>query len=91
MSADVVHNTAAGRFEIEQDGSVAVLDYSLSGRTITFLHSGVPPGLEGRGFGSQLARAGLDFARREGFAVVPQCPFIRTYIQRHPQYRDLLA
>jgi uncharacterized protein len=90
-SPDVVHNTAAGRFEIRQDGSVAVLDYSLAGRTITFVHTGVPSELEGRGFGSQLARAGLEYAKHEGYTVLPRCPFISAYIQRHPQYHDLLA
>lgn len=87
---DVVHNTAIGRFEISSDASVAVLDYALSDGRITFVHTGVPPELEGRGIGTRLARAGLEYARREGLAVVPKCPFIRAYIERHPEYRDLV-
>jgi uncharacterized protein len=86
----LTHNTAIGRFEITSGESVAVLDYSLSGRTITFVHTGVPPEMEGRGYGSQLARAGLEYAKREQLTVVPQCPFIRTYIERHPEYEELL-
>ncbi len=90
MSADVVHNTAIGRFEITVEDIVSVLDYSQSGQTITFVHTGVPAELEGRGIGSQLARAGLEYAVRENLHVVPRCPFIRTYIERHPEYRDLV-
>ena len=86
MSADVVHNTAIGRFEITVEDIVSVLDYSQSGQTITFVHTGVPAELEGRGIGSQLARAGLEYAVRENLHVVPRCPFIRTYIERHPEY-----
>lgn len=88
---DVVHNTAIGRFEIASGASIAVLDYALSGGTITFVHTGVPSEMEGKGIGSQLARAGLEFAKREGLTVVPQCPFIRVYIERHKEYRDLLS
>ncbi len=87
----VVHNTAVGRFEIEEGSSIAVLDYSQNGRTITFVHTGVPAELEGRGVGSQLVRAGLEYAAREGLKVVPRCPFVRAYIRRHPEYAGLLA
>ncbi len=87
----VVHNTSIGRFEIASGASVAVLDYVLSGGTITFVHTGVPSEMEGKGIGSQLARAGLEYAKREGLAVVPRCPFIRVYIERHTEYRDLVS
>lgn len=88
--ADVVHNRVAGRFEIRVGDEVAVLDYALSERRIVFVHTGVPSTLEGRGYGSQLARAGLDYARNEGLGVVAQCPFVRSYIERHDQYRPLI-
>jgi predicted GNAT family acetyltransferase len=90
MNEDVVHNTAIGRFQITVDDIVAVLDYSLSGQTITFVHTGVPAELEGRGIGSRLARAGLEYAVRESLHVVPRCPFIRAYIARHPEFRGLV-
>lgn len=80
---DVVHNTAVGRFEVREGDEVAVLDYTLANDVIVFVHTGVPPALEGKGVGSQLARAGLEFARREGLRVVPRCPFIRAYIEKH--------
>ncbi len=89
MSTDVIHNTALCRFEVTVGDIVAVLEYSLSGQTMTFVHTGVPAELEGRGIASRLARAGLEYAVRENLHVVPRCPFIRTYIERHSEYRDL--
>jgi predicted GNAT family acetyltransferase len=81
---EVVHNPAARRFEVVVDGAMGVLDYALSDGRISFLHTGVPSALEGRGLGSRLAKAGLDYARREGLRVVAQCPFVRSYLERHP-------
>ena len=43
-----------------------------------------------RGVGSRLIRAALDSARDQGLRVVPQCPFVRAFIERHPEYRDLV-
>jgi hypothetical protein len=85
------HNPEAGRFEIEKDDSVAVLEYLLQEGKIVFTHTGVPPALEGQGIGSRLARAGLDHARAQGLKVVPLCSFIAAYIQKHPEYQGLLA
>lgn len=89
-SPEVLHNTAVGRFEMRSGSSVAVLDYTVADNTITFVHTGVPKEMEGRGIGSQLARAGLEYARKEGLRVVPECPFIESYIHRHEEYRSLL-
>jgi uncharacterized protein len=46
---------------------------------------------EGRGFGSRLAGAVLDDARRQQLDVVPLCPFIAHFIEENPQYEDLVA
>jgi uncharacterized protein len=86
----VIHNPKAGRFEIEKDGHLAVLEYQLSEGKIVFTHTGVPEALEGQGIGSLLAHAGLDYARSQSYAVVPLCSFIAVYIQKHPEYKDLL-
>jgi len=51
----------------------------------------VPRVLEGRGIGSKLVRATLDQVRSEGLKVVPRCSFVRAYMERHPEYADLLA
>jgi uncharacterized protein len=86
----VIHNPMTGRFELQRDGHLAVLEYQLSDGKIVFTHTGVPDALGGQGIGSLLARAGLDYARSQSFAVVPLCSFIAGYIQKHPEYKDLV-
>jgi predicted GNAT family acetyltransferase len=64
--------------------------YHTEGDQIIFTHTGVPSALEGRGIGSALAKAGLEYARAQGMAVVPLCPFVRSYIERKPEYQPLV-
>jgi predicted GNAT family acetyltransferase len=92
MSQDIVRdNRAEQEFELEVDGKRAIAAYQREDGVITFTHTKVPHALEGRGIGSRLIRFALDAARDEGLKVVPQCPFVKAYIERHPEYRDLLA
>jgi predicted GNAT family acetyltransferase len=86
----VRNNKEAGRFEIDVDGELAVSNYRIRGRTIYFTHTEVPPAAEGRGIGNLLARSALDYARANGFRVVPRCKFIAAFIKRHPEYQDLV-
>ncbi|GAA4673574.1 GNAT family N-acetyltransferase [Phytohabitans rumicis] len=87
----VVDNSAAGRFEVHVDGEVAgVALYKRRGATISFTHTEIDSRFEGRGLGSVLVRGALDAARAEGAAVLPFCPFVRSYIERHPEYLDLV-
>ena len=84
-------NRAEQEFELEIDGHRALAAYQLEGDRIVFTHTKVPHAIEGRGVGSKLIRAALDSARDQHLKVVPQCPFVATYIERHPEYRDLLT
>jgi predicted GNAT family acetyltransferase len=79
----VTHDPARSRFVVELDGKVAEAAYHRDGREVHFTHTEVPPEFEGRGIGSRLARTALDWAVGERLAIVPQCPFIREYVQRH--------
>ena len=90
-SLRIIHNSKAQRFEVQIGEHKPILDYRISEKTITFTHTGVPRELEGNGIGSLLVRAGLDYAREEGYKVIPLCPFVEVYIQRHPEYTDLLT
>lgn len=85
----VTHNETAQRFEIESESQLAALDYRLNGKTILFLHTGVPSALEGRGLGGKLAKAGLEYARANQLKVQSLCWFVNGYIERHPEYQDL--
>jgi predicted GNAT family acetyltransferase len=86
---DVTHSPDRHRFEVIGEGAAgvatAVLTYSRGDDHVRLEHTVVPDELEGQGVGSALARAALDWARAEGLAVVPQCSFVRSYLERHPE------
>ncbi|HUO80867.1 MAG TPA: GNAT family N-acetyltransferase [Steroidobacteraceae bacterium] len=91
MSEVVRDDVEAGRFELAVGAAIAFVDYQRSGRTLVLRHAEVPAELEGRGVGSRLVRAVLELARARGERVVPRCPFIARYLERHPEYQDLVA
>ena len=74
-----------------QPMGVAVLDYRLRPGEIVLVYAGVPSALQGHGLGGQIVQAGLDYAREQGLKVIPQCSFVASYIQGHPESWDLLA
>lgn len=80
------------RYEVFVDGERAGFAvYRDEARTRVFTHTEIAGEYEGRGVGSALAREALDDARATGRPVVPRCPFIARYIERHTEYADLLA
>jgi uncharacterized protein len=88
----VVHDVPErDRFEIEiDDALVGFAEYRRRPDTIAFVHTEIDPGHEGAGLGGILVSAALDEARREGAQVLPLCPFVRSYIERHLEYLDLV-
>jgi predicted GNAT family acetyltransferase len=87
----VVDNAERARFEVRVDGEVAgFTEYRRTPSTVSFLHTEIDDAFEGQGLGSQLARRALDAVRAEGRRVLPYCPFIRGWLQRHPDYHDLV-
>jgi len=87
----IVHNEAASQFEAAVGNKMAVLQYRLAEGSITFTHTGVPSQFEGQGLGSELAHAGLEYARSKNLKVVPLCPFVADYIEKHSEFHDLLS
>jgi predicted GNAT family acetyltransferase len=88
---EVVDVPEQSRFEVRVDGELAgFADYSPLGGRVIFRHTEIHDAYEGRGLGSKLAQGALDLARAGGHPVVPLCPFIASYIERHPDYQDLV-
>ncbi len=81
----------SGRFELERDGHTGFIDYSLGGNVLQLIHTEVPGALEGKGVASELARSALDWARENHLKVDPICPFISSYIEKHPEYAPLVV
>jgi predicted GNAT family acetyltransferase len=82
----------ASRYELRLGGRlIGLAAYHRRNGRIAFTHTEVDESCEGRGFGSLLAAAALEDAERDGLEVVPLCPFIASYIKRHPQYEPLVS
>jgi predicted GNAT family acetyltransferase len=85
-------NPEAGRYElVDGDRVLGVAAYERRGDTVVFTHTEVDPDAGQPGLGSRLVRAALDDVRARGGSVVPLCPFVGGWIERHPDYADLVA
>ncbi|MFC0033970.1 GNAT family N-acetyltransferase [Micromonospora chaiyaphumensis] len=81
------------RFEArDETGTTAgLVTYQLTGNIIAYTHTEVAPEFEGQGVGSLLARAVMDDARANGRTVVPICPFLSSWLEKHPEYDGIVA
>jgi predicted GNAT family acetyltransferase len=87
----VVHNAAEERFELRIGGERCLLNYRRSAGKLVIYHTEVPQPFEGRGLAERMTRAALDFARFENLQVEPRCSYAAYFMQKHPEYDDLLA
>jgi len=92
VQAEVKNNAERRRYEIRVDGEVAgFASYRpRDDGVVVFTHTEIDEAHEGQGLGSTLARAALDDVRVAGGTLVPLCPFIKGYIERHAEYADLV-
>ena len=90
MTLAITNNTKKHQFENHFGGKMSILAYDIEGDTITFTHTEVPKEVAGTGIGGTLAEAGLRFAESSGMKVVAQCPFVSSYIKKHPEFEKLL-
>lgn len=93
LNYEVIDNKEAKKFEIHVDGHVAFEDYDFFETSqgepgIAYLHTEVPKELGGRGIAGYLAKYLLDYAAENNLRVKPICPFIKSYIDKHPEYQD---
>lgn len=79
-----------GRFEIERNGQVAYLEYSLTGNILELTHTEVPEKLRDLGLASSLAETALHWAREHNLKVDIVCPTVQQYVRKHPEYSDLV-
>jgi hypothetical protein len=88
--SEIIDNKAQHRFELDVKGHIAKSFYRLGEGVITFEHTEVPPELGGKGVGSRLIKGALDQVRGIGLKVIAECPFVKGYVEKHPEYADLV-
>ncbi|MPZ96007.1 MAG: N-acetyltransferase [Propionibacteriales bacterium] len=91
MELELRDNTDESRYElVDGDTLAGIVEYKLDEGTISLTHTEVDSSYKGEGLGSRIASGVLDGVRARGLAMLPVCPFIRRYVQRHPEYADLV-
>jgi uncharacterized protein len=94
MSTDLTirDNPEEQRYEARLGSEVVGYSaYRLEPGRITVVHTEVDPEFEGKGIASRLVAGELDDIRSRGLELVPICPFVRSYLERHPEHADLVA
>lgn len=93
----VVDNTAESRFEIHVDGALAgFATYELkdgdagAGTVVAILHTEIGEAYAGQGLAKKLAVQVLDGLRADGRQLLPYCPFFTKFVQKNPEYADLV-
>lgn len=90
--AEVINNKEKNRYELKLDGHTAIAEYILNKQGVLFFtHTEVPKEFEGEGVASKLMESAFADAEERGLKIAPICPFVKSYIQRHPEWKRLLA
>jgi predicted GNAT family acetyltransferase len=88
----VTDQAAAQRYEVHRNGELAgFLDYVVKRGRLALVHTETLPAHAGSGVAGAVARFALEDARARGLRVIPICPFVRSYLERHPEYADLVV
>jgi predicted GNAT family acetyltransferase len=94
MATEVTANATLSRYEIRVDGELAGFTRFIAGAAgapVVFPHTEIDPRFAGQGLATQLIGAALDDMRAQGRKIVPVCPFVQSFIAKHPDYQDLVA
>ena len=80
------------RYVLTLDGSAAgFMDYRVRGDVLIAVHTEIDAAYAGQGLGDALVRHVLDQVRDTGMSLRPLCPFVQRFLQKHPEYDDLVA
>ena len=91
MAASVRDNKDRSRFELDVGDQLAFANYRLTPSAIVITHTETPRSLRGRGIASELVKGALELIRADGLKVIGACGFVVDYLDKHPEFRDLVA
>jgi predicted GNAT family acetyltransferase len=89
--ASVRDNKAQNRFELDVEGGMAFANYRMTSSAVIITHTETPRALRRRGIASELVKGALELIRAEGQKVIAGCGFVVDYLEKHPEYEDLVA
>jgi uncharacterized protein len=90
-TSSVRDNKSQRRFELDTGGTLAFANYRVAPGAVIITHTETPPALRGRGIASELVRGALEIIRADGLKVVAGCGFVVDYLDKHPEFADLVG
>lgn len=87
----VTDNQALNRFELVEDGHLALATYRRHTHSISIPHVEADPALRGKGTSGRLMAGIVEIARKEGLSIIPSCPFAKHWFETHPEAADVLG
>jgi len=90
-TGNVRDNKALSRFELDAEGGLAVANYRQTPTTVIITHTETPRSLRGHGIASELVEGALQLIRADGLKVIAGCGFVVDYLQKHPEFADLVG
>jgi hypothetical protein len=91
LASAVRDNPQRHRFELDLGDGFAVANYRLAPGVVTIFHTEVPVSHQGQGIAAQLVTGALDLIRQRGQKVVSRCGYLTAFLQKHPEYNDLIG
>jgi len=86
----VTDNAERRRFELTENGQMAIATYRREGDLFSIPHVEAPPALRGKGTAQRLMQGIADMARANKHRIAPRCSYARHWFSRHPEYADVL-
>jgi uncharacterized protein len=90
-TSGVRDNKALSRFELDVEGGVAFANYRLTPSAVIITHTETPRSLRGHGIASELVEGALQLIRADRLKVIAGCGFVVDYLQKHPEFADLVG
>lgn len=88
-AGSIQHDPGAKKFYIKTQEGEAYLAYSEKEGVLDYYSTYVPDAMRGQGIAGKIVEEGLRYAKENGYQVRPSCPYVSTYIQRHPEHQEL--
>ena len=91
MDFEIKHDVEQNRFVLYDEGYKAVVEYMLKDNVIDLYRTFTPPELRGKGFAGKLVKFALEHAKENNLKIIPTCSYVKGYIERHENYKELLV
>lgn len=91
MNFEIKHDTEQNRFVSDIEGYEAVVEYRLKDNVIDLYRTFTPLKVRGKGIAGKIVKYALEHAKENNLRVIPTCSYVRGYIERHENYKELLT